>query len=124
MYRNEVRFYRDIRPELAIEAPQTFVSVFDEETGQFGVLLEDLTLRSARFPNATTPVTLEEVAGLVHTLAALHAHYWASSRFQGDLGWVPTPRSGGTYEIFKNMGLELVGYRSRRMTSRPSRYGR
>jgi hypothetical protein len=108
MYENEVRFYRDIRPELTIEAPRAFASVFDEETGQFGVLMEDLTLRSARFPNATTPVALEEVTGLVHTLAALHAHYWASSRFQRDLRWLPTPRSGGMYEIFKGMGLELV----------------
>ena len=108
MYRNEVRFYRDIRHELAIEAPRAFASVFDEETGQFGVIMEDLTLRSARFPNATTPVALEEVTGLVHTLAALHAHYWASSRFQRDLSWLPTPRSGGMYEIFKSMGLTLV----------------
>ena len=108
MYKNEVRFYRDIRHELAIEAPRAFASVFDEETGQFGVIMEDLTLRSARFPNATTPVALEEVTGLVHTLAALHAHYWASSRFQRDLSWLPTPRSGGMYEIFKSMGLELV----------------
>jgi len=108
MYSNEVRFYRDIRPELAIEAPQAFASVFDEETGQFGVIMEDLTLRSARFPNATTPIELEEITGLVDTLAALHAHYWASPRFERDLSWLPTPRSGGMYEIFKNIGLELI----------------
>jgi hypothetical protein len=108
MYRNEVRFYRDIRHELAIEAPRAFASVFDEATGRFGIIMEDLTLRSVRFPNATTPVSLEEVAGLVETLATLHAHYWESPRFEADLGWLPTPRSGGMYEVFKNFGLELI----------------
>jgi hypothetical protein len=108
MYRNEVRFYRDIRHELAIEAPQAFASVFDEETGQFGIIMEDLTLRSARFPNATTPIMLEEITGLVKTLAALHAHYWASPRFERDLSWLATPCSGGMYEIFKTIGLELI----------------
>jgi hypothetical protein len=34
MYRNEVRFYRDVRPELAIEVRQAFASVMDEATGQ------------------------------------------------------------------------------------------
>jgi hypothetical protein len=108
MYRNEVRFYRDIRHELTIEAPQAFASVFDEETGQFGVVMEDLTLRSARFPNATTPVSLAEVSGLLETLAALHAHYWASPRFERDLRWLPTPCSGGMHRVFENFGLELI----------------
>jgi hypothetical protein len=108
MYRNEVRFYRDIRHELEIETPRAFASVIDEETGQFGVLMEDLSLRSARFPNATTPITLEEITGLVTTLAELHARYWASPRFGGDLRWLPTPCSGGMYKVFQSIGLDLV----------------
>jgi len=108
MYLNEVRFYRDIRSELQIEAPQAFGSVFDAETGQFGVLMEDLALREARFPNATTAISIEEITGLVRTLAKLHAHYWESSRFESDLQWLPTPRSGGMYKIFNGIGLELV----------------
>jgi aminoglycoside phosphotransferase (APT) family kinase protein len=90
MYRNEVRFYRDIRHDLNIEAPKAFASVFDEETGQFGIVMEDLKLRSARFPNAATPVTLEEITGLVITLAELHSP------------------SGGMYPIFKKLGLDLI----------------
>ena len=35
MYHNEVRFYREVRPELSIEAPRVYGSLFDEETGQF-----------------------------------------------------------------------------------------
>jgi hypothetical protein len=108
MYLNEVRFYRDIRHELPIEAPKAYGSLFDEETGQFGVLMEDLALRSARFPNATTEISFEEISGLVDTLAALHAHYWASPRLTGDLAWLATPCSGGMYPIFDAYGLELI----------------
>jgi hypothetical protein len=108
MYRSEVRFYRDIRPELMIETPQAFASMIDEETGHFGVLMEDLSLRSARFPNAITPITLEEITGLVCMLAQLHAQYWASRRFERDLSWLPTPCSGGMYETFQKIGFQLI----------------
>jgi len=108
MYQNEVAFYRELRPELSIEAPRAYASVFDAESGQFGVLMEDLGLREARFPNATTPVSLEEMRGLVTTLAALHAHYWESPRFSRDLSWVATPRAGGMYPFFRGYGLEFV----------------
>jgi hypothetical protein len=108
MYLNEVRFYRDIRHELPIETPKAYGSLFDAETGQFGVLMEDLALRSARFPNATTPITLDEMTGLVETLATLHAHYWASPRLRDDLGWIATPCAGGMFPIFDAYGLELI----------------
>jgi hypothetical protein len=108
MYQNEVRFYRDIRPELEIEAPRAYGSLFDRESGQFGVMMEDLNLRDARFPNATTPVSLDQVKGLLSTLATLHAHYWQSPRFSTDLAWLPTPRSGGMYKIFHGIGLDLI----------------
>lgn len=109
MYHNEVRFYREVRPELSIEAPRVYGSLFDEETGQFGILMEDLRLRGARFPNATTPISLEEITGLVTTLADLHAAWWDSERFGGDMAWVATPRSGGMFPIFDSFGLELIG---------------
>jgi hypothetical protein len=108
MYLNEVRFYHDIRPELDIETPQVFASAFDERTGQFGVIMEDLRLRSARFPNATTPIALEEITDLVTTLARLHARFWDSPRLESDLNWVPTTSSGGMYPVFDAIGLDLI----------------
>lgn len=108
MYANEVRFYRDIRHELDIETPQAYASVFDEKKRQFGIIMEDLSLRSARFPNATTPITPEEITNLVTTLAELHAHFWASPRLEQDLSWVPTTSSGGMYPVFDAIGLDLI----------------
>ena len=108
MYVNEVRFYRSIRPELSIEAPLCFGSIFDEANRSFGVLMEDLTLRGARFPNAMTSVTLEEMQGLMSTLAALHARYWESPWLDSELRWLATPLSGGMAPVFQALGLDLI----------------
>jgi len=108
MYENEVRFYRELRDELDIEAPTAFASHFDEATGQFGLLLEDLTARDARFPAATEPVSLAEVRSILGHLATLHAGFWRSPRFDDDLAWVATPTSGGMFDVFDLIGLELI----------------
>lgn len=108
MYLNEVRFYGDIRPELDIEAPQAFASLYDERARTFAILMEDLSLRSVRFPNATTGVSVAEMRNLLTTLATLHARYWESPRFRSELSWLATPRSGGMYPVFRALGLELI----------------
>ncbi|MBW2507400.1 MAG: phosphotransferase [Deltaproteobacteria bacterium] len=108
MYLNEVRFYRELRPELSIEAPRSFASVYDEENRTFGVLMEDLSLRDAEFPNATMTLRLGQIRSLLSTLATLHAHYWESPRLRSDLAWVATPRSGGMYPVFRTLGLDLI----------------
>jgi hypothetical protein len=108
MYQNEVRFYRQLRPGLAIEAPTAFASHFDESSGRFGLLLEDLTARAARFPSAVDPVGLDHVRSLLGQLATLHSRFWNSPRFDDDLAWVATPTSGGMFEVFDLIGLELI----------------
>lgn len=110
MYRNEVRFYTEIRPNLRLEAPRCFGGLFDERTRQFGLLLEDLTQRGARFPNATTDVTLEEIRSLLTALATLHAEYWQSRVLETELAWVPTRLQGGMFPVFDGIGRELVRY--------------
>lgn len=108
MYENEVRFYREIRDGLGIETPTAYASHFDPATGRFGLLLEDLTARSARFPSALDPVTLPEVRSILGHLATLHARFWDSPRFAGDLRWVATPTSGGMFDVFDTIGLDLI----------------
>lgn len=108
MYENEVRFYRELRGDLDIETPAVFASNFDPSTGQFGLLLEDLTARGARFPSALDPVSLDEVRSILGHLATLHAGYWDSPRFTGDLAWIGTPTSGGMADVFNLIGLELI----------------
>ena len=109
MYENEVRFYAEIRPELALEAPRVYGSHFaTDERGRFGLLLEDLRQRGARFPNATEAVSLAEIESILDQLASLHARFWRSPRFAGDLAWVPTPTRGGMADVFNDFGYELI----------------
>jgi aminoglycoside phosphotransferase (APT) family kinase protein len=114
LYENEVRFYRDIRPELDLETPRAYASSFDPATGRFGVLMEDVTLRSARFPNATESLERGAVTSLLEDLATLHARYWRSPRFERDLSGLWTPCSGGFYDFLQAHGLEVI----RRMVRR------
>jgi len=108
MYATEVRFYNELRPSLSVETPRCYAGSFDPATGQFGLLLEDLTARGAWFPNATLRVSVEEVGALLDQLAALHAEFWRSPRFGADLAWVATPRKGGMSGIFERHGLAII----------------
>src|SRR3546814_14524951 len=81
-YANEVAFYRRIRPELELEAPQTLGGDFDPESTNFALVLENLTARDARFPNVTQKITTDNVRALLDTLASLHARFWQSPRFE------------------------------------------
>ena len=108
MYRNEVRFYRDVRPELSIEAPCAFASIYDDEDRTFGILMEDLSLRSAIFPNATMELDVERVRRLLATLASLHGTFWESPRLDMELRWVATPQSGGMYPVFQALGRDII----------------
>ncbi len=110
MYLTEARFYRDIRPELDLEIPRTFGSIYDARSRQFAILMEDLRLRGARFPNTTMKIPVAQVRALVTLLARLHARYWQSPRFDGELAWVPTRLRGGMFPVFDGIGRELIRY--------------
>ncbi len=108
MYENEVRFYEEIRSDLDLEVPREFGCHSAGESGNFGLLMEDLVARGARFPNATEVVGVPEIMSLLEQLARLHAQFWNSPRFTSDLAWVPTPIRGGMASIFTDFGYELV----------------
>lgn len=114
MYANEVRFYAELRPQLEIEAPRAYASWFEQRSGGFQIVLEDLRCRNARFPNATTAISLAHIRSLLDTLARLHAEFWASPRFDGDLRWVPSTRRGGMFPVFDAIGLDLIRDQVRR----------
>jgi hypothetical protein len=107
-YANEVAFYRRIRPELTITAPRCFGGAFDAASGSFAIALEDLALAGARFPNVTQPVTVAQVRAVLDTLAGLHARYWQSPRFSGDLDWVETHLQGGVAQLMNGVATQYI----------------
>jgi hypothetical protein len=110
-YANEVAFYRRIRPELdTVEAPACYGGDFDPETTYFGLVLEDLTQRGATFPNVTKPTTPDQARALLDQLAILHARFWDSPRFKGDLSWVETHVSGDVASMMNEVAPHHIAY--------------
>lgn len=101
MYENEVLFYRNIRPELDVEAPEVFVASFDAASGRFGILMEDLTRRGARFLQATDTLTVDQMSAALDALADLHATHWESPRLTAEWSWLPTASRGGMADVFR-----------------------
>ena len=100
IYANEVGVYEQVQPWKDVEAPRSLGGGYDPESGTFSLMLEDLRLRGGSFPNATTPVSLNQVRALLNELAKLHALYWESPRFQSDLAWLETHESGAIHDQF------------------------
>jgi hypothetical protein len=102
LYENEVRFYTTLRPEIEIEAPTCFGGEYHKETGTFGIALEDLRQRDVDFVNVTSDVSVGQIKTLLSALAALHARYWETPRFETDLSWVQPHTSGAIYTMFNH----------------------
>ena len=110
MYEIESRFYREIRPRLEIEAPRVFGAEYDPRSRQFAVLMEDLSLREARFPTALESLPLETVRSTLRSMAQIHAAYWNAPALWAELDWVPSRFAGGMYPVFDGIGLDLIRY--------------
>ncbi|MGE0384497.1 MAG: phosphotransferase [Gammaproteobacteria bacterium] len=79
IYRTEGRFYRDIRRQVPVTAPEPFYAQFDHETGQGIVLLEDLGAPGVRFGSFGTAATVDMVAAQLENFARLHAFWWGAT---------------------------------------------
>jgi Phosphotransferase enzyme family len=108
MYLTECFFYRDVAPELSIETPQVYGLEVDEETGAFTMLMEDLLARGARLGIACEPVTPDEVASVLTTLAGLHAAFWDSPRLRTELAWLESPATSRFVRFWRDAGPKLA----------------
>ena len=92
----EARFYAEIAPDLdVVRAPGVWHADTDEQGG-FVMVLEDIEASGCRFPRPSDPDIAERAASTVEELARLHARFWESDRFRGDLAWVPTRAGFGS----------------------------
>jgi thiamine kinase-like enzyme len=108
IYENEVNFYTRLRPELDIETPRSLGGYFDSESKRYMLILEDMTARAVRFPSVMEEVSVEEVRSVLDTLARLHARYWESPRFEGDLSWVQTHVQGDIEKLMSGLISESI----------------
>ena len=104
LYDNEVSVYEHLADELPVMVPRCVGAVRDKSTSSFGLALEDLRVRDAEFPNVLTPVDADGVRHIVDQLAILHARYWQTPRFDGDLSWVQPHVDGPIHDLFTHEG--------------------
>lgn len=105
LYENEVAFYTRLRPEIEIEAPACFGGLYERGEAGFAIALEDLRQRDVHFTNVKSDVSLAQIESLLSCLAALHARYWESPRFERDLAWVQPHTSGAIYTMFNHPNM-------------------
>ena len=83
----EARFYREIAAEVPVRVPQAYHSDWDDD-GRYVMVLEDLSASGCRFPRPRDEDIGTTAGRIVEELAALHAHFWADPRLDGELSWV------------------------------------
>jgi hypothetical protein len=93
LYAKEVRFYRDLAPQLPIRTPRTFCAEIAEDGATFCLLFEDLG--PARGGNQIAGCSLEDARAVVQQAAALHAPSWHNEAML-TLDWLqPDPAAAG-----------------------------
>lgn len=90
-YEREVRFYRELAPLVLVRTPKVYAAEFSSETGDFLLLLEDLT--PARQGDQLAGCTAEVAATAMDEIAGLHAPCWGESRWR-ELSWLRRDRPG------------------------------
>src|SRR5690606_25625704 len=64
--------------------------------------------RQAHFPNVTEAISLAQVESLLDQLAILHARYWESPRFEGDMSWVQSHVKGEVSTLQNEAATPLI----------------
>ncbi|WP_421120686.1 phosphotransferase [Aquihabitans daechungensis] len=91
-YRNEVGFYRHLRPTLDVRAPRCWHAAISDDGHDFTLLLEDL---APRMPGIQVDgCSIDRAEGVARNLAALHAPRWNDPTLR-DLEFIedPTPEA-------------------------------
>jgi hypothetical protein len=84
-YRNEIRFYQDVAPDLPVVVPDPLFTALDDDHTGFVLLMSDLG--PARAVDQLTGATADECAAVLEQVAALHAGSWHSEELAG-VGWL------------------------------------
>ncbi len=79
MYGREVQFYAEFASLVPLRSPECYFGAFDEASGDFVLLLEDLD--GLRVGDQVAGCTLAEARQILTALAGLHASTWEEPRF-------------------------------------------
>src|SRR5262249_60620418 len=73
-YEREVRFYRELAPEIGLATPRCYFAHYDPVAHECCLLLEDLA--PAESVDRDEGYSLEQAQQVLEQLAAMHARHW------------------------------------------------
>lgn len=88
MAMRETGFYRDMADQITMRVPQPYVSEYDESTGDFLILIEDLVDAGCQFLSWDESFSPTAAKRAVEDLADLHLTHFTSERLQEKTSWV------------------------------------
>ncbi|MGE3744558.1 MAG: phosphotransferase [Sphingomonadaceae bacterium] len=80
IYTAETTFFKSVRSLYDLHAPVAYFAVSQQSPSQFAIFLEDLILRDAEFNSAVKPLSIDEAAAGLSTLALIHGQSWGDER--------------------------------------------
>jgi aminoglycoside phosphotransferase (APT) family kinase protein len=97
MGRRESRFYADLAPTVLMRVPACYASVFDADTHDFVIVLEDIVAGGCTISDGTVGVAPDSAAVALEELAHLHARFDDPAVREADVPWVPRARHASKY---------------------------
>jgi ecdysteroid kinase len=95
----EVRFYREIAPQMPVLVPRVFAADSAGRGQRFVLILEDLAGRGARFSDVTQRLTLQDAEAVMRMFGHLHARFWNSLSLQHELAWLKGRDHNPNYRV-------------------------
>ncbi len=114
-YEHEVNFYNHLAEQVDVPTPRSYFAGFDDETGTFLIILEDLA--PAAVGDQVVGATLEEAEFIVDELARLHAQWWNSEEL-AEIDWL-TPPEGFEDQLFELFDRGMPSVREEWAPERP-----
>jgi aminoglycoside/choline kinase family phosphotransferase len=121
LFRAEVGFYRDIGEACGLRVPRCWFAGIDDATGEFLLLLEDLSNLSTGDWLSCPP---DDVVALVDSMAAMHGRWWNQPRL-GELAWLLDHQAPATITMLRRTYEErAVAYAEQYAGEMPESYRR
>jgi hypothetical protein len=107
MGRREALFYQSLAELVPMRVPRPYVARFDEASGAFVLLIEDLDSTGCTTPDPVAALSFEQASLAMHDYAALHVRYEDKARRECEAGWVERMPGGSDFgSTMLQYGLE------------------
>lgn len=107
IFKAEAYFYAELATSAGMRVPRPLLSLFDEATHDFVLLLEDLG--HLRVGNQMVGCTLAEARVVVREAARLHASHWEDPRLYA-ADWIHRPRTAWGFYTAEQMRSVWPGF--------------